>query len=173
MRRYLPFVLCVLMLTSCMKVKTEYIEVLGYDDFIADNPTELIKDMKIMPLVVDGGGIRMSFPQKVEITDNYVLVLDNNKLIEFDGDGNFLRQIGECGHGHGEYIYIITFAVSNGNIHIIDPSKNSVLVYSTEGDFIEEIKAPEATLSNAKEVIFTKDDRIIISNHIYNDTSVS
>lgn len=143
------------------------IVVTGYDDSAVENPTELIKDMNIIPLVIDSGEVIMSFPQKVEIIDNYVLVLDNNNLFEFDGDGNFLRQIGR--NGHGEYLHLITFTTNNGNVNLIDPSKNSVLVYSINGDFIEEINAPASALSNAKEVIYANDDRIIISNHIYND----
>lgn len=118
------------------------IVVTGYDDSAVENPTELIKDMNIIPLVIDSGEVIMSFPQKVEIIDNYVLVLDNNNLFEFDGDGNFLRQIGRNGHGHGEYLHLITFTTNNGNVNLIDPSKNSVLVYSIDGDFIEEINAP-------------------------------
>lgn len=168
MKSYLYSVLGAILMMSCQTSSFNEIVITGYDDSVKENPVEAIKKIDVTPLSLKTGEF-ISSPVKVEMTDEYIFLLDNNKLLEFNHEGKFLRQIGQSGHGHGEYLNVVTFAINNGVIYIIDCSRNSALLYSTDGTFIKELKAPEDGLCNAKNILFDNDHDMIISNHVYND----
>ena len=168
MKSYIYSVLGAILLMSCQASVFNEIVITGYDEPVKENPVEAIKNIDITPLCLKANEF-MSSPVKVEMTDEHIFLLDNNKLLEFNHEGNFLRQIGRSGHGHGEYLNVVTFAINNGVVYVTDCSRNSVLLYSADGTFIKELKAPENGLCNAKDVLFDNDHEMIVSNHVYND----
>lgn len=67
-------------------------------------------------------------------------ILDTEKLIEFDSQGNFLRKIGRKGEGPGEYLnpYKI-FIDSKDNIYVCDQGI-LIIKYDSEGNFMDQFR---------------------------------
>lgn len=72
------------------------------------------------------------------ITDSNIFISDYHKLIQFDHNGKFIRQIGANGRGPGEYIYVSGFCVDNQSkkIYIIAWGIYSILEFNFDGKFI-------------------------------------
>lgn len=79
---------------------------------------------------------------KVEITDKYILTCGFDQILLFSRDGKFIRQIGRKGKGPGEYANIFGFAVNGDTVFITSTGKRSVIKYTVNGDFVEELPAP-------------------------------
>ena len=80
----------------------------------------LRKDLRYIKLHTPDHNLR--FIQKIEVTDNFIFVSDRKGLIQFDHNGQFLREVGRIGKGPGEH---------NGNIRFaVNFSQNEVLIYS-------------------------------------------
>jgi len=80
---------------------------------------------------------------RVIYTGDYLIIYDSNgpKVLIFDSQGKFIRQIGRKGQGPGEYIIIgdIAFDCSE-NIIFISTSGNKILCYNIDGVFLHEYK---------------------------------
>jgi hypothetical protein len=82
---------------------------------------------------------------KVEVVNDRIIVLDerdSESVFMFDGQGNFIRQIGRKGRGPGEYTNAVNFVVDYDNSHIIvsDEGGRKQLFYDFDGRFIKEYK---------------------------------
>jgi hypothetical protein len=72
---------------------------------------------------------------KIEFSDSYIFVSEINRLLQFDKNGNFLRQIGSVGRGPGEYLAVSDFCVDNDSHEIFIISSGQLLVFDFEGKF--------------------------------------
>lgn len=81
--------------------------------------------------------------RQIQIINNHILVNDGNKLLLFSMDGKFVRQIGKKGKGPGEYLIIFDFGVISDTIFISSTGKRSLIKYSINGEFIEEVLTPD------------------------------
>lgn len=77
-------------------------------------------------------------------SDDYIIVFDGkfdeNKIILFDTNGNFIRRISKKGQGPGEYAHIRSVAVDFENKKIyIHTSSYKLMCYDFEGAFAGEI----------------------------------
>lgn len=80
--------------------------------------------------------------RKVVIADSLIFVQDaNSRILLFDLNGKFKRQIGSQGRGVGEYFLISTFYVDTPNRRVVtvDNPGNSFLFYDYGGNFVDEI----------------------------------
>lgn len=160
---------------SCKTNESERTLVLGYDNEISSSNAPLssfVKSIDVVPLQNSHSGAILTNPEKVVIDNDHCYVLDNNRLLCYDLNGDFVRFIGERGNGTGEYINIASFVLSNDTIHLLDSFKNSLLIFSSNGNFLYEIKAPDGVLSNVKDASFESDGVFFLSNYIfkgYND----
>ena len=83
----------------------------------------------------------ISFLKKVWLNDSVILVeCMRNGLLMFRRDGEFLRKIGENGRGPGEYLNILHFDVICDTIYISSSGKKSLIRYTFDGVFCDEIK---------------------------------
>ncbi|MFC4874380.1 6-bladed beta-propeller [Negadavirga shengliensis] len=83
------------------------------------------------------------------LTDQYLYILDLNQhhpVLQFDRKGNFIRHIGITGEGPGEFGTITSMAhdAALQQLYFCDPFRKKVLVYSEEGDYLEEITGFES-----------------------------
>ncbi|MDR0726247.1 MAG: 6-bladed beta-propeller [Prevotellaceae bacterium] len=84
----------------------------------------------------------------MQIFDNFIFVLDSwkaKRLFVFNREGKYIRQIGNSGHGPGEYISISDFCIdpNNRKIYVLDDWKHTILSYSVDdGKYIGSIKLP-------------------------------
>ncbi len=70
---------------------------------------------------------------------NWFLVSKRTNLYKFDRNGKFLCSIGGQGNGPGEYQAINIFGIADGKVYIISGNQNKICVYSTDGEWIEDI----------------------------------
>ncbi|WP_155897752.1 hypothetical protein [Bacteroides pyogenes] len=81
-----------------------------------------------------------------------------------------LLDISENGEMDAENIInLASFVVRNDTIKLLDSFKNTLLAYSTTGNFLYEKKAPDGVLANVKDVVSEKDEILFMSNYIYNE----
>ncbi|MGW8121887.1 6-bladed beta-propeller [Roseivirga echinicomitans] len=102
---------------------------------------------------------------KVEKTDEYIFVLDANgpRVLQFDLNGKYIKEIGRNGNGSNEYANLTTFTIDNNLKHIYLATLGKVVRYDFDNNFIDSysgIALPEyAHFQNGLlEVYFTKDE---------------
>lgn len=84
---------------------------------------------------------------KIGICDKCILILDKNigkKLLAFDKQGKFLRQIGKMGQGPGEYSRIsdFTYSQEENRVYVLDYYLQKIHVYDlSTGEFIRSFPA--------------------------------
>lgn len=158
--------------SSCTKQSSDDILINGFDDHYNEEnapQSSFIGQIEVIPLTSEHKSVVLTNPQKIVSYENRFYILDNNRLFCYGPSGKFIRFIGERGHGHGEYINIATFVVSDHTIRLLDSFKNTLIAFTTDGDFISETDAPEGILSNVADAVFETDDLLFMTNHIYND----
>lgn len=72
--------------------------------------------------------------------DSLILINNHSSLLLFHRNGKFIRQIGRHGKGPGEYGNIFRFDVIRDTIYISSTSRRSLLEYTFDGIFCDEIQ---------------------------------
>lgn len=92
------------------------------------------------------------------LTDSLIFVSDYDKLLKFDRNGNFVKQIGKKGRGPGEYPSLGNFIIDEDNQEIFVLSSRIVLIFDFQGNFIRDFKIDfpcrQFMLNQNKELIF-------------------
>jgi len=78
--------------------------------------------------------------RNVSVNDSFIFVSDYDRLLLFDINGNYIRQIGSAGRGPGQYPSVGNFIVENNQREIYVLSSRMVLVYDFEGQFKRDFK---------------------------------
>lgn len=158
-------------ISSCSKEPFYNVVINGFDQNYKETNsplTSFIDKIEMIPLKNESN-IVLANPQKILSYKNKFYILDNNRVLCYDSDGNFICFVGERGHGHGEYINIATFVVSGNTIKLLDSFTNQIITYTLEGNFVSKTKAPEGTLSNVQDAVFENDTVLFMANYIYKD----
>ena len=89
---------------------------------------------------------------QVWMNDSIILVNDRLKLLLFNREGEFLKQIGRQGKGPGEYGLIFNFDVILDTIYVSSRGKKAWIKYTLDGIFCEEIpfEEPPVWFSNTQ-----------------------
>lgn len=79
--------------------------------------------------------------REIELSDRYIFVDDFDKVLQFDRNGKFIRQVGSNGKGPNEYLKVSTFTVSNEKQQIyIKPHYTSrLIIFDFDGNVITSI----------------------------------
>jgi hypothetical protein len=94
----------------------------------------------------------------VSVSDSFLFVSDYNRLLLFNRDGKFVRQIGSSGRGPGEYSRIRGFDIDvvNEEVYILEGRK--VIVYNFNGlfrrDFVLGFPSNEFVINENNELVF-------------------
>jgi len=106
--------------------------------------------------------------EKMQCTDSMFYIFDRKampSLFAFHKDGKFSRKIGDCGNGRGEYQNIVDFTVDEQKQRIYILSElPTVIVYSTNGDFIKTVRL--SNKSFFRNILKIKDGFIFSTNHL-------
>jgi len=94
----------------------------------------------------------------VSVTDSFIFVSDYDRLLLFDINGNYIRQIGTKGRGPGEYTSVGDFIIDNEQREIYILSSRMVLVYDFEGRFKRDFNLDFP----GRQFIMDKDDNLIL-----------
>ena len=69
----------------------------------------------------------------------YILDANNNRIMVYTSEGEFLRQIGSVGSGKGELYACWDFALDKkGRVYVADAGNYRIQIFSREGDYIAE-----------------------------------
>ena len=158
----------IFLLSTCRYVKQENPTLLynvdaGKDfDKLSIIPLSAIgSKLEYVPLETDSACLLHSI-SKVSLTDSFLFVSDNNRLLLFDRKGKFINQVGSQGRGPGEYNRILAFAndVKNREIYLLSDRK--IHVYDFKGQFIREFNLTFPS----QQMLLTENNDLIL--HSYN-----
>ncbi len=97
-------------------------------------------DVQYIPLETNKNSLLRGV-RKIRMNDSIIAISDTKKLLLFSKEGAFLRQVGSNGKGPGEYLLIYDFELNGDTIYLTTTGKSSVIKYTLDGKFQEEIKA--------------------------------
>lgn len=108
---------------------------------ITDEPitlSDLYDKAKIVPLE-NGENSMISYVKKTIVKDSNVFLYDWEpypSIKVFSTNGDYIRNIGNLGHGRGEYVDIDDFTISLGGDSVFILCNNSILAYDNKGKFL-------------------------------------
>ena len=105
----------------------------------------IFKRVKLVPLETNENCL-IGRINHVEFFDDTFYVLDKTRakaLFVFDLNGHFIRKIGRRGKGPGEYITPSSFSIDMDNRQIYVLDNRRILIFTTNGTFINQIKVEE------------------------------
>ena len=108
-------------------------------------PNNLPDSCHFIPLETDSECL-VEYISKIEIVDSLIFIQDaNSRILLFDLNGKFKRQIGLQGRGVGEYHYIKSFYVDSlrNQIVLVNIGQDNLLAYNYNGEFVHEINLGE------------------------------
>jgi hypothetical protein len=103
--------------------------------------SQIAEEVKYIPLESSNEAL-LGNVQKIMIAENTIIVSDiygsGSRLLLFDLNGKFIKQVGSMGNGPGEYGQISDFylAKNNTEIQVVTNNKKNILRFSLIGDFI-------------------------------------
>jgi hypothetical protein len=104
---------------------------------------------------------------KVEINESYIFVSAFTKLLQFDNNGVFIRQIGSQGRGPAEYLSVKDFCIDNEKKEVLIISTGRLMTFSFEGKF----KRSDNISFRPAQVILKDPNSIMY--HLFNITTVA
>ena len=114
-----------------------------------DNPTpigisEIGESISYIPLETSGRSL-LGKVNNIALSDSMIFVSDINwRLLAFDRQGKFLRQIGRIGNGPGEHIHLFEISLSpDGRRMLFLAGDRGVFEYDLMGKFFKNYKMPE------------------------------
>jgi len=126
-------ILMSLICLSCNNNKSA--DTIKQSDFVEKEAdlSSLVKSVRFIKL---DNQIPLQFILKIIGFDNKLLLLSEGKLLLFNADGKYIRQIGSQGHGPGEFLYARDMAadISTNNTWVL--ARKTVMIFDIEGTFI-------------------------------------
>jgi hypothetical protein len=115
------------------------------------------RKIEYVPLETDTACLIQNI-SNVFLTDSLIFVSDYNRLLKFDRNGKFIKQIGTKGRGPGEYPSLGNFLIDEFNREIFVLSSRIVLIYDFNGNFKRDFKIDfpcrQFILNDSSELIF-------------------
>lgn len=104
------------------------------------NLSRIGKELSYLPLETSPQCLIQEI-DKILFSKSFIFVNDTrNRLLQFDKNGKFLRQIGSLGRGPEEYLFVYDFCLNEETNEIYIFSLDKMLVFSFEGKFKKTIK---------------------------------
>lgn len=128
----LPIILTILYLSSCTSPPkseiesipqisgNELVSILDTTSIIIDTSTS---EYLIIPLETTNYSLIGDGTKIIAVTDDYILVENNEGLLQFNKSGRFIRQIMRKGKGPNEYIYVRPYTSYKNDFIFHDSSK--------------------------------------------------
>lgn len=106
---------------------------------------------------------------KILVSDSLVYIQDSERILVLDKSGLLRSEINKVGAGPGEYISIEDFEIDKqGNIILFSSSEQSIIIYTSNGDFVSKAKVCDGT-----DFCLLEDGGIAFFRNIHSDTIVS
>lgn len=103
--------------------------------------SRLGKELSYIPLETNAQSLIKRI-NEIQFSNNYIFISDFDRLLQFNREGKFVRQVGRNGKGPGEYIYVSGFCIDEKRekIYILAWSIKTILEYDFNGLFIRSFK---------------------------------
>lgn len=156
----LIFLLC---LIACTNEKNQELETIAVSAAKTSeiNISEIAESVQMIPLETNDSCL-ISYISSIDICNNYIFINSGGRsIIQFDTNGNYIRQIGRQGKGPAEYLYPgnITCDINNQKIYISD--YRQIHCFDFKGNYIYTIKLNQlieyiASTNNGLLAFYTK-----------------
>ena len=114
--------------------------------------SEIVDKLEIIKLETsDKSLINPDIITRIIESDNEVIITQTNKILVFNKDGRFIRNIGSRGQGPGEFNYIQNATFDKENKHLYVISGRKIICYELNGKLLKESRP---ILSNLPYVLF-------------------
>lgn len=174
MKTSLLLVLCIC-ICACTNMEQTETQLVTSDGGIKQNGEGLNIKFSAVQLNSDSAHL-LANVSKVEICDTLIFVKDENGVYAFNLTGKFISTYGQKGHGQKEYISLTTFYIRDRQVVLVDSYNNTLLFFNFDGTFVNKIHIDEAkdnlSLANTHDIYVLPDDRLFVSNYIYNESNV-
>jgi len=182
--KFITVNICFFLFTMCQNgknerktdrtIKPDSLIVINIDKLNFERPilfSSVFQNIKILALETKEDCLIGKINQ-LEMSDDTLFILDSysaKALFLFDNNGKYLKKIGKIGKGPGEYSHISSFSLDlkKRQIQILDPQQQKIIIFSTQGKLINEIKLSGNMLPIQ---IATQDELIYIDQLISKDT---
>ncbi len=112
-------------------------------------------------------------PYNVKISpEGFIFVQDAGQLLQFDQEGQFIRNFFKKGQGPGEVSSIKNYTFSEGNVIVHCPSPNKIVWFDPKGELIDEFRL-EQDIFGMKLEGFRSGDYIFSQSDFPRDREVS
>ncbi|MBQ8805479.1 MAG: 6-bladed beta-propeller [Bacteroidaceae bacterium] len=138
-------IICSLVIVLCISCFHDSEEKCGKDNLLSVNITEkpimlsdLYDNAEFVPFE-NGEKCMLSRVKKTIVKNGCVILLDKDPYATikvFSTNGEYIRNIGQLGHGKGEYVDIDDFTMNNNGDSIFVLCNNRILVYDNKGTFL-------------------------------------
>ena len=108
----------------------------------------------------------LATPQKIEVANNLISVLDHNKIFLFDMSGKYLSKIDHIGNGHNEYMAIDDYALQDTLVYILSRAQKAILTYGLKGNMIRKISLKDWYAH----ICFSGKDTLVLSSENANES---
>ena len=101
----------------------------------------------------------------VKTTNDNIFIQGSECIFLFSKSGQFISRIGHKGMGHGEYLSLDRFDISNDGrqLYVFDQHLNKIITYNQNGDFIRQIELDDIVFDFA----VNGKDRFVLYNPVY------
>lgn len=121
---------------------------------------------KVIPLETNDNSLISEISDIKEYNDTYfILDKGKNQILLFDKDGHYLSKIYHQGRGHGEYVAITSYDISNDLVYVLSRGDSKINIYSFSGEFTNDIK-----LDNYYQELAVMDDYILLFSNYSNNS---
>ena len=106
----------------------------------------LVDSIHYLPLATDDKYLIGNI-DKLIVTDDFLYIIDKNisfSIYCFNKKGEFVRKIGNRGASNKEYVSITDVNIYNEKIYIWDGSSRKLLIYKSNGNYINSISSDYA-----------------------------
>ena len=158
------FTFIVILLQSCTSNDIDYSKVIQIkvnEPDIANNQkiSELLSDIKIVPLETNPQSLISEVNKIVEYDGNYIMqdTYISSSVVAFDSSGKFIRKYGAKGVQAGQYILPMDF--------YIDQQKNELLILNSETHFINIYDLATGSFKRSKRYNFATHQMIKVDSN--------
>ncbi len=137
-----------ILMTSCSPEKGESENQLMILDIEGEYPTvsyqlsDFMTDPRVITLETNDSIPVGSMRALPYVGENIILTFDQQKIMLFDAEGNFIRQVANAGKGPGEFQYFSSYSVNEDETELYVPASTGILVYNLQQKGFEKIKLP-------------------------------
>jgi hypothetical protein len=107
-----------------LTVKSQYIDT-----------SVILRDAEIIPLNSQDPAALFQFGSKLMVSDSYYTLVDEfqQKIIQFDHQGQFIRTVGRQGKGPGEYVQVDDVFWDDIHFSVLDGGSGKIHLFDVEG----------------------------------------